>query len=129
MTVAMSNEGDDFELRMALIAEAKAVGFKVDDDWTHCVYRQNTNDDAKTDAWLASGTSYIWRVGVLTIWDANKCDQCGVVFGHRREPGYDHQVIGWANWSEGENDDPARTWQRVIDLAAETHPVFHNDDN
>lgn len=125
MAIKNISQLDDAGLRTALINAAEGLGFDLEDDWTHAAYSQDTNDDALSDAWLDKGSSYIWRVGTLSIWDANKCDWCGLVFGQRRDPDRRPEVIGSARWDDGENDDPARTFVRALTAAAMVHPVFH----
>lgn len=102
-------------------------GYDLDDDWTAVAYRESQNDDALSDAWLESDTSYIWRVGVLVLYDNNKCDWCRILIGTQRSEASVAKVIGMLEWEGGENDDPARTVKRAMEMASIVHPVFHAD--
>ena len=44
-------------------------------------YKEDVNKDALTNDWLENRTSYIYKVGVLTAIDSNKCDFIHVVIG------------------------------------------------
>jgi hypothetical protein len=127
MSLATLQNADDKELVALLLAKAAQSGRDIVDDWTHARYTQNDNPDALTDEWLQRQTSYIWRVGVLAFWDANKCDWCGLVIGQRRSPQHQPEFKGLMYWDDGENDDPARVVRRAMDAAADLHPVFNAD--
>lgn len=87
-------------------------------------YIEDVNDDALTDAWLESKTSYIWKVGVLAVIDPNKCDWVYLYIGHQRKPTALFEFIGVLHWSDGENDDIGRCLHRYISIAGLIHPVF-----
>lgn len=91
-------------------------------------YKEHVNPDAiNGDAWLESRTSYIWKVGILAAWDANKCDWVNVFIGHHRKPDYDMEFIGHLYWQDGENDDIGRCLVRYLECMRFCHPVFEND--
>lgn len=99
----------------------------LDPDWPDSrAFAMDENPDAlgEDNKWLASETSYIWRVGVLAQWDSNKCDHARLFIGHERAPNQ-HEFIGFLYWHDGENDDIARCLKRYIETAANTHPVFN----
>ena len=96
------------------------------------VYAVNFASDVNPDAingddWLENDTSYIYEIGVLTLIDSNKCDFIHVFIGQRRSADTAPEFIGYLYWRDGENDDPARTLQRVRKLLASTHPVFQSE--
>jgi hypothetical protein len=127
MTLVALPKNVDYELLDLLAQKSKESGRDWKGDWAHSKYVQDDNNDALSEEWLDKKTSYIWRVGALIIWDANKCDWCGIWFGQRREPNYKIQFKGSMYWDDGENDDPARTVRRVMELAAQVHSVFVED--
>ena len=87
-------------------------------------FMMDENPDALDEKkWLESGTSYIWRVGVLAQWDSNKCDHARLFIGHERAP-LRHEFIGMLHWRDGENDDMGRSLKRYLELAADIHPTF-----
>lgn len=86
-------------------------------------YSEDVNEDALSDKWLESKTSYIWKVGTLAQWDSNKCDYIRVFIGHERAPGQ-YEFIGMLHYSDGENDDPGRCLRRYPECLADVHPVF-----
>lgn len=129
MNISDPRQSDDLILRAMLIDKAKEHGRHVDDDWTHACYIQDDNPDALTDAWLGNRTSYIHRVGVLVIWDANKCDWCELAIGHRKQPDHRAEFVGILYWSDGESDDPARMMKRALKAASRVHPVFNADES
>lgn len=90
-------------------------------------YQENVNEDALTDAWLKTNTSYIWKVGVLAQWDSNKCDWMRLFIGHERGPGR-LEFIGMLYFQDGENDDIGRCLKRYLNVAANIHPVLDGDD-
>jgi len=99
----------------------------LDDMWPDCrEYAENENTDALTDEWVKSGTTYIWKTGVLAQWDSNKCDHVKLFIGHERSPGH-MQFIGVLCWSGGENDDIGRSLASYCDAATRLHPVFFPD--
>lgn len=93
----------------------------------HVRYEEHINPDAlgDDDPWLKSGTSYIWKVGVLATWDSNKCDWVNVFIGHERQPGK-LEFIGHLYYQDGENDDIGRCLRRYINLLDYIHPVFED---
>lgn len=87
-------------------------------------YQENVNPDAlDRDAWLDNNTSYIWKVGVLSQIDSNKCDYVRLFIGHERAPGR-FDFIGMLHWAGGENDDIGRSLGRYLKAAGAVHPVF-----
>lgn len=87
-------------------------------------YQESVSPDALTSAWLDNRTSYIWKVGVLTVIDSNKCDWVHLVVGMQRDDKSDPIIIGELYFPQGENDDIARVLQRTIELLKPIHPVF-----
>ena len=71
-------------------------------------YKEDVNKDALTDDWIENRTSFIYKVGVLTAIDSNKCD-------------FIHIVIGT------QVDDVARVIDRAVNLLKSIHPVFNKD--
>jgi hypothetical protein len=87
-------------------------------------YVEDVNDDALSDDWLANGTSYIWKVGVLSVADGNKRDWAYLFIGHHRDQHHGFEFIGRLNWADGENDDPARCLRRYLECAASADILF-----
>lgn len=87
-------------------------------------YKESINKDALTEAWLENRTSYIWKVGVLTLIDNNKADFIHVAIGTQRMPQASPVVVGYFHFKEGENDDPTRVIERAVNLLADMHPEF-----
>ena len=99
-------------------------------EWCQIKYRENINPDAiNGDAWLDKGTTYIWKVGVLAVIDANKCDWVQVLIGHQRSPDRPMEFIGKLNWQDGENDDIGRSLDRYLDLMRSMDTVFEGAAN
>lgn len=96
-------------------------------DWTVWDYAEDVNPDALSDDWLENRTSYIYKVGVLTAIDANKCDWVEVVIGCQRSENSDIEIKGVLNFQDGENDDIGRVLERTINLLKTIHPVFDAD--
>lgn len=95
-----------------------------DKDWTNIQYHEDTNEDAlDRDAWIRNRTSYIYRIGLLALIDANKCDWVTVLIGHERQPGQ-FEFIGKLHWHDGENDDIGRSLGRYLKVMRWMHPVF-----
>jgi hypothetical protein len=94
------------------------------EDWTSYGYREDINLDALSDAWLEKRTSYIYKVGVLTAIDANKCDWVCIVIGMQRDKDSEVTVIGVLDFIDGENDDISRVIKRSITMLQYMHPVF-----
>lgn len=91
-------------------------------------YVEDVNPDAADgDAWLKNKTSYIWKIGVLSIADGNKRDWAYLFIGHQREPDARFELIGNLYWSDGENDDPARCLRRYLKCAADADILFLED--
>ena len=90
-------------------------------------YQEDINPDAVNgDDWLENNTSYIWKVGVLSIADGNKRDWAHLLIGHQREPGATCEFIGKPNWYDGENDDPGRCLKRYIKCAELADVLFED---
>lgn len=87
-------------------------------------YAEDVNPDAANETWLESQTSYIWKVGVLTLIDRNKSDWAYLFIGHQRKPKGDCQFIGKLYWEGGENDDPAASLERYIKCAQAATLLF-----
>jgi len=91
-------------------------------------YQEDVNPDAiNGEAWLKNETSYIWKVGVLSIADGNKRDWAYLLIGHQRDEKYGCELIGKLYYSDGENDDPGRCLKRALKCAQDADIVF--DDN
>ena len=89
-------------------------------------YSEDINDDALSNAWLDNGTSYIWKVGVLTVVDGNKADWAKMYIAHQRSPAHLIQFIGRMYWEEGENDDMARCLHRYLKCASNASIMFED---
>lgn len=87
-------------------------------------YSESINEDALSEDWLKNRTSYIYKVGVLTAIDSNKCDWVYVVIGSQRHPKSPVQIIGILHFESGENDDIRSVIDRAVDLLNYSHPVF-----
>lgn len=85
-------------------------------------YSENKNNDALSDAWLENRTSYIYKVGVMTAIDNNKCDFVHVVIGTQRGENSEPELKGYFYFGEGENDDIGRTMKRALKLFKYMHP-------
>jgi len=88
------------------------------------VYREDANDDALTGAWLDNETSYIWKVGVLSVVDGNKRDWGYLFIGHHRKPNYPFEFIGELCWGNGEKDDPGQCLERYLKCAKNADILF-----
>lgn len=113
-------------LKNFLIAEADKVS-PLNPEWPdRRAYHENVSEDAiNGDAWLESGSSYIWKVGVLAQIDSNKCDYVRMFIAHERRPGQ-LEFIGMLYWRDGENDDIGRSLRRYVKVASFIHPVFEH---
>lgn len=96
-------------------------------DYCAVGYQENVNEDALTDKWLETGTSYIWKVGVITAIDPNKCDWVYLAIGTQRSPRWPVDIIGHLSFKRGENDDIRATIDRAIKSLEMIHPVFENN--
>lgn len=90
-------------------------------------YTESVNPDALSEAWLDNRTTYIWKVGVLSLIDSNKADFARIYIGHHRAPARPVELIGMLNWQDGENDDIGRSLRRYVDTVDGHHPIFEND--
>ena len=93
-------------------------------------YSENVNDDAISgDDWLENRTSYIWKVGVLSVIDGKKCDWAHLFIGHLRDDQSEPEFIGVLYWQDGENDDIGRCLRRYLKCLDDSrhHPVFDDD--
>lgn len=89
-------------------------------------YSEDVNHDAANgDAWLERGTSYVWKVGVLSVVDGNKRDWGYLFIGHQRDPGAPFEFIGQLHYASGENDDPGRCIRRAIECADATDILWN----
>lgn len=87
-------------------------------------YEEDVNKDAATDKWLDNGTSFVWKVGVLTAIDTNKCDWVHFALAIQKTPHSEVDIIGHFNFCDGENDDIGRVLERMIKCLKAIHPVF-----
>jgi hypothetical protein len=102
------------------------LSFAMETEGVTVRYEEDVNPDALTRAWLDNRTSYIWKVGVLTLADNNKLDWIHVLIGHEREPGK-LELVGRFDYEDGENDDPARSVARAVELMGVACRVFRVD--
>lgn len=96
-------------------------------DYSTSCYQEDINKDAATNKWLDNGTSFVWKVGVLSVIDANKCDWVYFALGIQKTPHSEIDIIGHFCFSDGENDDIARVLKRMMGCLKEIHPVFEDD--
>lgn len=99
----------------------------LNDEWNRYDYHEDINEDALSEKWLVSGTSYIWKVAVFTAIDSNKCDWVHVCAGIQRSPNSGVDILGILTFPEAENDDIGRVLERVFKCLKSIHPVFHNE--
>ena len=94
-------------------------------------YQENISPDAisDNDAWLNNGTSYIWKVGVLSVADGNKTDWIDVYIGVKRDEDSHPYIIGRLTFPDGENTDCGRVMKRVFKMLAMSNNVFEDLDN
>lgn len=97
------------------------------EDWTCWEYVEDVNNDTLSDDWLENRTSFIYKVGVLTAIDANKCDWVHVAIGTQRGEKSPFEIKCEMEFNEGENDDIARVLKRALQCLEVIHPVFHED--
>lgn len=90
------------------------------------VFDEDINEDALTNAWLKSETSYIYNVSVLAVIDRNKCDFVDLFIASQKNENYSPTFIGHLKFPQGENDDIARVLKRAINLTKYMHPVFED---
>lgn len=95
-------------------------------EYTNYRYEEDVNPDAVTNKWLESQTSFVWKVGVLSAIDANKCDWVHFALAIQKTPNAEIDIIGHFNFSDGENDDIGRVLKRMIECLNQIHPVFHD---
>ena len=125
----MSDRPETASLKEFLLRKAKEIKPGIfDKEWPDAVqYDEDTSPDAiKGDEWLVSGTSYIYKVGVLATWDSNKCDWVNVFIGHQRGLESEPEFIGHLYYQDGENDDIGRNLRRYLRLLTWMHPVFED---
>ncbi len=95
-------------------------------------YAEHCNDDAiDGDRWLETGTSYIWKVGLLGVVDSNKADWGWLHIAHQRDDESKPEIIGALHWAQGENDDVGRCLQRYVYALNASHTMdslFQVDD-
>lgn len=121
--------GSDCQQRLVSLEEflRAEAGDLLENEWIAPIvrYEESVNPDAANGgAWLESNTSYIWKVGVLSIADGNKRDWAYLLIGHQREPNARFEFIGKLYWSDGENDDPGRCLRRYVECAARADVLF-----
>lgn len=108
------------------IAEEKHAE-DIADGYDSVNYKEDINPYAiDGDKWLDTHTSYIWKVGVLTLIDSNKCDYVYAFIGHQRSPDHAPEIIGQLYWKDGENDDIGRSLVRYVKCLSFIHPVFED---
>jgi hypothetical protein len=99
----------------------------LDPDYNSYGYYEDINKDAATNKWLDSQTSFVWKVGVLSIIDSNKCDWVHFALAIQKTPHSEIDIIGHFNFCDGENDDIGRVLKRMIGCLKQLHPVFEED--
>lgn len=104
----LANKADDFEKYFAI------------------TYTEDINNDALSDKWLDNETSWIYKVGVLTAIDKNKCDEVFIVIDTQRNEQYQPDIIGELRFRRGENDDIMRVIKRAVKLLTQVHSVFED---
>lgn len=87
-------------------------------------YLEDVNEDALSEDWLENRTSYIYKIGVLTAIDLNKCDFAYVAIASIRSKDSAPEIKGYFYFNEGENDDMGRTIDRAFKLLQSIHPAF-----
>lgn len=97
---------------------------EINEEWTDFEYSEDINIDALYYDWLESGTSYIYKVGVLCAIDSNKCDWAHVVIGVQRSENSEMEIKGQFYFNQGENDDMGRVTNRAFNLMQHMHPAF-----
>ena len=96
----------------------------LENEYTSWDYQENINPDALSEDWLKNGTSYIYKVGVVTAIDNNKCDWVHVIIGVQRKFNSTPEVKGSFYFCNGENDDIKNVIKRSVELMRSIHPVF-----
>ena len=91
-------------------------------------YSENNNDDVITSSWLNNRTSFIYKVGVMTAIDHNKCDFAHVFIGVQRTEYAEPELKGHFYFSGGENDDMGRVIERAFNILQYMHPAFEKQD-
>jgi hypothetical protein len=93
-------------------------------------YQENVSHDAILgETWLKNGTSYIWKVGVLSVADGNKTDWIDVYIGIKRNEESHPYIIGRLSFPDGENTDCGRVMKRVFKMLAMSNNVFEDLEN
>lgn len=88
-------------------------------------YSQDVNDDAiNGDAWLDNGTSWVWKVAVLTLFDSNKRDFGKAYLGMQKSPSSEPILIGTVEFGDGENDDCGRVMRRLLNCLSDAEVCF-----
>ena len=91
-------------------------------------YRENVNPYAiDGDKWLETNTSFIWKVGVLSVADGNKRDWCLLFMAQQRSPEHEFEFIGKLEWSDGENDDPGRCLRRMVKCSSQADILYEDN--
>lgn len=90
-------------------------------------YHEDVNPDADNgDAWLESCTSYIWKVGTLTLLDDNKRDFGWVFIGIQRTSNEPPEFFGFYDLPEGENTDASRVIKRIVTCLQNSDCIFED---
>ena len=87
-------------------------------------YNENVNQDALTEEWLENNTSYIYKVGVMTAVDNNKCDFAHIAIATQRCDKSNPELKGYFHFNKGENDDMGLVLERAFELIKWMHPAF-----
>lgn len=113
-------------MKKFLLSKAAELINGYNESFVHSLYEENENRDAisSNDDWLKNGTSWIYKVGVLVVIDANKCDFMWILIATQRNEFESYEFIGLLHFNKGENDDVARTLNRVMKELKFMHPVF-----
>lgn len=91
-------------------------------------YSEDVSPDADNgDAWLKSGSSYIWKVGTLAILDDNKRDFAYVFIGIQRTSKHAPEFFGFYHLPEGENTDARSVVKRVLKCVQQSDIIFEDD--
>jgi len=94
-------------------------------EYGYIKYDEDKNEDAKSDKWSETNTSYIYATGTLLFCDANKSDWCTLIIGTSRDANYNSiEIHGVLHFKEGENADCRRVLDRALESAAHLHPIF-----
>lgn len=74
--------------------------------------------------YLKHDVSWIYKVSVLALIDANKCDFVTVHFGLQRHENAQLVYLGYLDFPDGENMDIGRVLVRLMDCLVAADPIF-----